>query len=253
MVDVGLEVRLEPLERVPVATAEELVLQMAEDLLGRAVVQAVALARHALDEAVLRQRADVGGVLVLPAHIRVQHGPSALRLGGEEHLQHLLLLGEVGMHGYRVGHDLLAPEVVDGREVGLAEGELELGDVGTHLLPRAVRREVAADHVLEGLSDLAPVRVVPVVVGLAAYAAPEPHLVHHLEHRLVGDADAVDGAQLHRHLPVAHAVGEPAEDLGDPRAQLRPGRRLRVRQRVVVGGPGEAGGRQQVGEVVSPP
>lgn len=35
---------------------------------------------------------------------------------------------------------------------GLAEGALELGDVGAHLLPRAVRGEVAAEHVLEHLA-----------------------------------------------------------------------------------------------------
>ena len=35
----------------------------------------------------------------------------------------------------RPGHDLLGAEVVDGREVRLAERALELGDVGAHLLP----------------------------------------------------------------------------------------------------------------------
>ena len=64
---------------------------------------------------------------------------------------------------------------------------------------------------------------------------------------------AVDHPQLHRHLPVAHAVGEPAEDLADPRPQLRPGRALWVREGVVVGGPGEPGGAQQVGEAVALP
>lgn len=49
----------------------------------------------------------------------------------------------------------LLPEVVDRREVGLAPGLLELGDVGAHLFPRPVGGEVAPDDVLEGLSDLA--------------------------------------------------------------------------------------------------
>ena len=153
----------------------------------------------------------------------------------------------------RVRDDLLAAEVVDRGEVGLAEGEPELGDVGAHLLPRAVGLEVAPEHVLEGLADDPLVRVVPVVVGLLPDAAPQPHLAHHLEDGLVGDAGAVHGAQLHGHLPVADAVGEPAEYLGDPRPELRPGRLLRVRERVVVRGPGEPGGPQQVGEVVSLP
>ena len=50
-----------------------------------------------------------------------------------------------------MGHDLFAGKVVDRSEVGLTEGELELGDVGTQFLPGAGRLEVAADDVLEAL------------------------------------------------------------------------------------------------------
>lgn len=53
------------------------------------------------------------------------------------------------------------------------------------------------------------------VVGLAADAAADPHLAHHLEHGLVGDARAQLGAQAHSHLPVAAAVGGAREDLRD--------------------------------------
>ena len=38
-----------------------------------------------------------------------------------------------------------------GGEVGLTEGELELGDIGTQFLPRAIGLEVATDDVLEVL------------------------------------------------------------------------------------------------------
>ena len=38
-----------------------------------------------------------------------------------------------------------------GGEVGLTEGELELGDIGTQFLPGAIGLEVATDDVLEGL------------------------------------------------------------------------------------------------------
>lgn len=91
------------------------------------------LARHALGEAVVRERLDVGPVLVLPAHVRVQNRRRGLGLGGHEHLEHLLLLGEVGVRRYRVRHDLLALEVVDRREVGLVERAPELSDVGAYL------------------------------------------------------------------------------------------------------------------------
>lgn len=38
-----------------------------------------------------------------------------------------------------------------GGEVGLTEGELELGDIGTQFLPGAIGLEVATDDVLEVL------------------------------------------------------------------------------------------------------
>lgn len=41
------------------------------------------------------------------------------------------------------------------------------------------------------------------VVGLAADAAADPHLPHHLEHGLVGYARAQLGAQAHGDLAVA--------------------------------------------------
>ena len=71
-------------------------------------------------------------MLVLPTHVRVQDRLGPCGFGLHEYLEHLLLLGEVGVHGDGVGDDLFAGEVVDRREVGLTEGEFELGDVGTH-------------------------------------------------------------------------------------------------------------------------
>ena len=113
-------------------------------------------------------------------------------------------------------------------------------------------KEIVA-HSISLHPDLALIGVVPVIVGLAADAAPESHLAHHLEHRLVRYALPVDGAQLHGDLAVADAVREPAEDLGDPGAQPGPGRPLRVRERVVVRRPGEPGALQQVGQPVATP
>ena len=74
-----------------------------------------------------------------------------------------------------------------GGEVGLTEGELELGDIGTQFLPRAIGLEVATDDVLEALPHVPLVGVVPVVGPLAAYAAAQPHLTHHLQDRLIGE------------------------------------------------------------------
>ena len=196
VVDIGLEVALEALEVAPVASPEELVLDVPEDLFGRAVVDAAALARHALREAVPPELRDVGRVPVPPAHVGVQDRRRALGLGGHEHGEHLLLLGEVRMLRDRPGHDLPAAEVVGRREVGLAEPALELGDVGAHLLPGPVGGEVAAGHALEGLADGAPVGAVPVMVRLASDAAAQSHLVHHPGHGLAGDACPARRAQL---------------------------------------------------------
>lgn len=247
---VVVEVRLERLEVWPCPSAEELVFDVAEDLLGGAVVDAVALPGHALDDPGSLQPPAPAGMLVLPARVRVQHGPCALRHPLQQTVEQELLLLHVGAGGGRPGHDLLAAEVVHRREVGLAPGLLELRHVGSHLPPRAVGGEVAPDDVLEGLADDAPVRVVPMVVGLAPDAAADPHLAHHLEHGLVGDARAQLGAQAHGHLPVAAAVGGAREDLRDRPAQLGPGRPGRVRQRVVVRGPREPRAREQVPQVV---
>ena len=114
-----------------------------------------------------------------------------------------------------MGDNLFAGKIVDRREVGLTEGELELGDIGTHLLPGAGRLEVAADDVVEALPHVPLVGVVPVVVRFAAYAAAQPHLAHYLQDRLVSNALPVLSAQAHGDLPVTAPVGGTRKDLGD--------------------------------------
>ena len=245
MGDVGVQVRFEGLEVGPRPSPEELVLDVAEDLLGRPVVDAVALPGHALDDPGAPQPPAPCGVLVLPAHVAVQDRFGALGHPLQQPVEQGELLRHVRAPRRGPRHDLLAAEVVHRREVRLAPGLLELRDVGAHLLPRAVGGEVAPHDVLEGLAHDALVRVVLMVVGLAADTAADPHLAHHLEHGLVGDARAQLAAQAHGHLAVAASVGRAREDLRHGLAQLGPGRPLRVRQRVVVAGPGQAGALQQ--------
>ena len=252
MDDVFVEVSLEVFEAEPFPPPEELVLHVAEHLLGRPVVDAVALPGHALHHAGLLQPAAPPGLLVLPAHIGVQYRAGALGLPGYELVEQLMLLGHVGVQRRGPSDDLLAAEVVDRREVGLAPGLLELGDVGAHLLPGPVGFEVPADDVFEGFADLAPVGVVPVVIGLAADPAADAHLVHHLERRLVGYAHALFGSQAHGDLPVAAPVGGAREYLGGGLPELGPGGRLGVRKRVIVARPRQTGAFQQVNEWVLP-
>lgn len=89
---VVVEVRLERLEVWPCPSAEELVFDVAEDLLGGAVVDAVALPGHALDDPGSLQQPAPAGMLVLPAHIRVQHGPRALRHPLQQPVEQVRLL-----------------------------------------------------------------------------------------------------------------------------------------------------------------
>ena len=161
MDDVGVQLGLEPLERVELSAAVELVLQVAEDLLGRRVVQAVALAAHGLADAGAFELVPPPLVLVLPSHVRVQ---DRLRAGGQalrEHGGQALLLPEVRTAAHVPGDDLLAGHVVHGSEVRLGAGDLELGDVGAEPGERTGRVEVAFGQVMHAVARLAPVRAVP--------------------------------------------------------------------------------------------
>lgn len=69
MDDVGVQLAFELFVRVEHTAAVELVLQVAEDLLGRRVVQAVALAAHGPADAEASELVPPPLVLVLPSHI----------------------------------------------------------------------------------------------------------------------------------------------------------------------------------------
>ncbi len=73
------------------------VLHVAEHLLGRPVVDAVPLARHALDDPGGLQPPAPAGMLVLPAHVRVQYRPGAIGFLRHELVEQLMLLGHVGV------------------------------------------------------------------------------------------------------------------------------------------------------------
>jgi len=207
MRNVRIEVSFETLKGLPVLPTKELVLNVSEDLLGGAIVDAVAFTRHTLDKTVLSEHTDVNLVLILPPHIRVQNRLSSLGFGIHEYLKHLLLLGKIRAHRDGVGNNLLAGKVINRSEVGLTKGKLKLSDVGTQLLPRAIGLEIATDDVGETLPRLPFVGVVPVVGPLTAYTATQPHLTHHLQNRLIGNAHPFLSAQAHGYLPVTAPVG----------------------------------------------
>lgn len=120
MGDVRVQVRLEGLEVGPCPSPEELVLRVAEDLPGGAVVDAVALSGHALDDPGVPQPAAPCGVLVLPAHVAVKHRRRALGHLRQQLVEKLDLLRHARAGRRRPRDYLLATEVVHRREVGLA-------------------------------------------------------------------------------------------------------------------------------------
>ena len=253
MHDVRVQLVLEPLVRVELAAAVELVLQVAEHLLGRRVVQAVALAAHGLADAEASELFPPPPVLVLPSHVRVQ---DRLRSGGQalrEHGEQALLLVHVGMPAHVPGHDLLARHVVHGRKIRLAARDLELGDIGPELGERTLGVEVAFEQVMHVATRLAPVRAVSPPRVRGADPAPEPHAAHDPEHALGRHPPAELVDQAHAHLPVAAPVGGPSPDLAHQRLEVGPCHMRRVRQVVVVRGARQSGYPQEMVEPVSLP
>ena len=230
----------------------ELVLEGAEHTLGTGVVQAAFFSRrHALDDALAPEPPAPDGVLVLPAHVAVDDRPCAPGHSRGQPVEQLGLLGHVRALGGRPGDYLPGAEVVDRREVRLAPRLAELGDVGAHLLPGGLGGEVPPQHVPERLADRTPVGAVSAAGPFASDRASDPHLTHHPQHRLVGDARAPLRAQVHGDLPVAASVGRAGEDLGHRLPQLGARRAFRRPAPVaVVGRRGDACRRQQVADTM---
>ena len=230
MDDVGVQLALELLVRVELPASVELVLQVAEHLLGSGVVQAVALAAHGLADAEAFELVPPPSVLVLPSHVRVQDW---LRAG-----EQAPLLPEVRTAAHVPGHDLLAGHVVHGSEVRLAARDLELGDVGPELGERTGRVEVAFEQVMHVIARLAPVRAVPPPRVPGADGASQSHAPHDPEHALGRHLPSELVDQAHAYLPVAASVRRASPDLADQWLEIGPRHTLRVRQVVEVRGSG---------------
>ena len=273
MDDVGVQLALELLVRVELAAAVELVLQVAEHLLGGGVVQAVALAAHGLADAEAFELVPPPSVLVLPSHVRVQYGACAGGQLGREHahggvagfeveadepmtrepVEQTLLLPEVRTAAHVPGDDLLAGHVVHGREVRLGAGDLELGDVGAELGERTGRVEVAFGQVMHVASLVAPVRVIAFPRVPGADGASQSHAPHDPRHALGRHLPSELVDQAHAYLPVAASVRRASPDLADQWLEIGPRHTLRVRQVVEVRGSGQSRYPQEVVEPVSPP
>ena len=253
MDDVGVQFAFELFVRVELPASVELVLQVAEDLLGGGVVQAVALAAHGLADAEAFELVPPPLVLVLPSHVRVQ---DRLRAGGQalrEHGEQAPLPPEVRTAAHVPGDDLLAGHVVHGREVRLAARDLELGDVGAELGERTGRVEVAFGQVMHVIARLAPVRAVPPPRVPGADGASQSHAPHDPGHALGRHLPSELVDQAHAYLSVAASVRRASPDLADQWLEIGPRHTLRMRQVMVVRGSGQSRYPQEVVEPVSPP
>ena len=253
MDDVGVQFEFELFVRVELPASVELVLQVAEHLLGGGVVQAVALAAHGLADAEAFELVPPPLVLVPPSHVRVQDG---LRAGGQalrEHGEQAPLPPEVRTAAHVPGDDLLAGHVVHGSEVRLGAGDLELGDVGAELGERTGRVEVAFGQVMHVIARLAPVRVVPPPRVPGADGASQSHAPHDPGHALGRHLPSELVDQAHVYLSVAASVRRASPDLADQWLEIGPRHTLRMRQLIEVRGSGQSRYPQEVVEPVSPP
>ena len=155
------------------------------------------------------------------------------------------------MPGDRPGDDLVVVEVHHRRQVGLAPGLVELGDVGGELAHGLTGREVPAEHVAGDLALLAPVGAVP----LPPDPADQALLAHQAQHRLPRHAEAPLVPQHERHLAISHPVRGARERLPDewPHVGVPVRPRVLPARVAVVGRPGQPQPTEdQVERVVAP-
>ena len=219
MDDVRIQLALEPLVRVELAAAVELVLQVAEDLLGGGVVCGSWTGGC---RGVRARPSTIGAGTAIPCRCA---GSAPRRRAGAP-------------RAWRAGAS--------------AARDLELGDVGPELGERTGRVEVAFGQVMHVASLVAPVRVIAFPRVPGADGVSQSHAPHDPEHALGRHLPSELVDQAHAHLPVAAPVRRASPDLADQWPEIGP-RQLRVRQVVEVRGSGQPRDPQELVEPVSPP
>ena len=198
----------------PVAMVEELVLQPAEEALHRGVVWRAALPGHRADDAVALAYRDPSGPSVVDAPVGMEDRgfPVAfLGAGG-----HQAPVGEFGARPrpYRPGDELAIEAVEHRREVALAAGQPELGDVSEPYPVRSLGMEAAPDQVGRSVRDLPGVRAVP--FGSLEVDDPASLLGHDPPHDLLGhDHGVVAGAERMGDVAVAPGAVRAIERIHD--------------------------------------
>ena len=208
---------------------EELLLEPAEEPLRGRVVGAAALRAHGTRQPVLLADADPSGPPVVAASIAVDDRTLAVPERGARLAQHPV--GQLGVRpgADRPGHRHPVMAVDHRRQVRLARGDAELGDVRD---PQAVRRlgvEVPVHEVRGRLAaDLAPVRA----VAARPFERGDQPVPGHQPHDPLRGHDDPRAPQLEPHPPVpvaAAAVLERLPHQGEqPLVAVRPGHRAQL-------------------------
>ena len=152
VMNVIMHARFERINAIGPFEMEVLGFQGAEEAFNRRVVEAVALAAHALLDSTSREHRSVGLHLVVPALVRVHDqfgdapglGKRCLKRAGNQ------LEDRAPCHAVR--DDLAVVEVHARRQIKLLPLHVELGDIGHPLLVGRLREEVA-------LQDIGHVRI----------------------------------------------------------------------------------------------
>ena len=141
--DIGHKITLEALEAIQILSFEELILHMAEHLIGRSIVQTIRLAGQASRHVVLLRPFNPFWILILPPHIAVKNGAGAGRQNLYQGVEHLLLLEYVRRLSDGESQNLTEVKVNSLSEVCLAERQSKLSHVGTDLSEGGLSFEVA--------------------------------------------------------------------------------------------------------------
>ena len=233
------------------------VLHRREERFHYAVVEAVPLPRHRLEDPPAFQLLHVPSVLVLPALVGMEYEALEVIPEGERGVEHPLGLRKVRAEAQVICDDPAVVHVLDRAQVAFPPREVELAHVRRPLLVRPRAREIGFvmdlavlpdvfgyDQVVRDLAD------VP-FVGVVMDGFPprgKPGFPHQPLHFLVVHGNAL-GSELRGHPP--HAVSafglgerfpDPLDELGVFRVEFGPFRLVEI------GGFGKPGDREQLAQ-----
>lgn len=187
--------------RIKFFQIEEFTLQQTEEILNHSIIKAIALAAHALANALRFQHLLVLLVLVLPALVGMEDEIGTARYGFKGVFQHLRHHGQHGTVIDCVADNVAAIQIENGRKIDFLPKQAELRHVRNPLLVGLWGFKAAFQQVGCGFTHLTLVRF----VFLHAYAADDAVQTHQPLDSLVVD-DAALLMKFQRDAAVAHTA-----------------------------------------------